>query len=211
MSALIDAFSWRYATKKFDASKKISESDLADLTEAMRLAPSSYGIQPWKFIIVTDPAIRTALQAASWNQSQVTEASHLIVLCAKKTLTEADIDHMIEVTAQTHGMPTVEPLAAYKGMMMGSLKGKSPEELTIWNQKQVYIALGFLMAAAAEKKIDSCPMEGFDSAKYDEILGLSALGLTSTVVCPVGYRSSDDKNAAGKKVRFSTDEVIIKR
>ena len=207
MSALTEALNWRYATKKFDAAKKISDADLEDLTEALRLAPSSYGIQPWAFMVVSDPAIRAELRKAAWDQPQITDASHLVVLCAKTKLGKEDIDAYIGDIAATRGMPA-ESLSGFHEMMMGSIGRQTPEGITTWNQKQVYIALGVLLAEAAQKKIDSCPMEGFDAAGFDKILGLTEQGLTATVLCPVGYRASDDASAAYAKVRFAKDKIV---
>lgn len=207
MSALTEALNWRYATKKFDPSKKVSDADLQDLLEAIRLSPSSYGIQPWKFLVIANPDTRKKLREHSWDQSQVTDASHLIVLCARTGLSEKDIDAYVEEIISARGV-TKEQLESYRQMMLNPVKRMSTGELTEWNQKQVYIALGILMAAAAIKGIDTCPMEGFDASKYDEILGLTARGLTATVVCPVGYRASDDGHAALAKVRFAKDKIV---
>lgn len=210
MTSLTSALQWRYATKKFDASKKLSESDLQDLLEAVRLAPSSYGIQPWKFLVISDPALRAKLREAAWGQPQVTDASQLIVLCAKRSLSEADIDRYLKEISAVRGAPA-EQLEGFKGMMMGSVSRQSHEELKVWNQKQVYIALGVLLSACAAKNIDSCPMEGFDKEKFDEILGLEKENLTATVLCPVGYRAADDEQAAYKKVRLPLSEIIEMR
>ena len=207
MSVLTDALTWRYATKKFDAAKKLPAADLEELLDVLRLSPSSYGIQPWTFLVVTDPAKRAELRKAAWDQAQVTDASHLIVLCAKTTLSKEDIDAYITDTASTRGV-SEESLKPFHDMMMGSLSRQTPEGITGWNQKQVYIALGMLLSAAAQKKIDSCPMEGFDATAFDNILGLSAQGLTATVLCPVGYRAADDEAAQHAKVRFPKDKII---
>lgn len=209
MSKIIDALTWRYATKKFDASKTVSDDDFQELLESLRLSPSSYGIQPWTFLVIADPDVRKKLREHSWDQSQVTDASHLIVLCARTGLSERDIDAYVEEIMKARGV-TREQIEAYRQMMLGPVKRMSTGELTEWNQKQVYIALGVLMTAAAVKGIDTCPMEGFDASKYDEILGLTTQGLTATVVCPVGYRSADDDHATMAKVRFPKDKVVKK-
>lgn len=207
MSALTEALNWRYATKKFDANKTLSDADLQELLDVLRLSPSSYGIQPWTFVVVSDPAIRAELRKAAWDQSQVTDASHLIVLCAKKNLVKEDLDAYINDMATTRGI-SAEGLSGFHDMMTGSIGRHSAEGLTAWNQKQVYIALGMLLLAAAEKKIDTCPMEGFVPAEFDRILGLTEQGLTATVLCPVGYRAADDASAAYAKVRFAKDKIV---
>jgi nitroreductase len=207
MSAITDALSWRYATKKFDPAKKLSDADLEELTNVLRLSPSSYGIQPWKFLIISDPAIRSELRKAAWDQAQITDASHLVVLCAKTTLRKEDIDEYIAHIATTRGIGS-DALTPLHDMIMGSLSRQTPEGITGWNQKQVYIALGLLLSAAAQKQIDSCPMEGFDATAFDNILGLSAQGLTATVLCPLGYRAADDEAAQHAKVRFPKDKIV---
>ncbi len=159
-------------------------------------------------MVITDPAVREQLKAAAWNQTQVTDASHLLVLCAKKTLNEEHITHYIESIAATRGI-TTEALHGFKNMMMGSISRQTHEQIAAWNQKQVYIALGVLLSACAIKQIDSCPMEGFDAQKFDEILDLAKDDLTATVVCPIGYRASTD--APQTKVRFSQEELIKRR
>lgn len=206
----VNHLEWRYATKKFDPAKKISEKELQEILESLRLAPSSFGLQPWKFLVIEDPKIRQALVEHSWNQSQVAEASHLIVLCGLKTLDAAYVKKYIHDTVQTRGV-TEESLAGYEQMMLGFVKKLSPEQLKSWTKNQVYLALGFLMSECARRKIDTCPMEGFDSEAYDQILNLKALDLHSVVLCPIGHRAADDKHAALKKVRFSAEHVIVRR
>jgi nitroreductase len=207
---IIESLNWRYATKIFDPEKKVSEEDLFELTEVLRLSPSSFGLQPWKFIVVTDPQIRKLLKEHSWNQSQVADASHLIVLCARTDLDEKLVKSFIEHTAKIRGV-SKESLLHYEQMILGTRKSMSDQAALEWAKKQVYIALGFLMEAAALKKIDTCPMEGFDASKYDEILGLKKENLTAAVLCPIGYRSMDDKYASLKKVRFERSQVLLKK
>jgi nitroreductase len=199
---IIDDLNWRYATKVF-SDKKIPQKDLDELLEALRLAPSSFGVQPWKFIVVTDPKIREQLAEHSYGQRQVTDASYLIVLAAVD-VDESYIRKYVESMAKTRNVP-IETLKDYEDMMLNSIMGRSSEERLNWAKRQIYIALGILHAACAAKRIDSCPMEGFDSKKYDEILGLK--GCTSVVLCPVGYRG-DDKYASQKKVRFPKEDVF---
>ena len=204
------ALTWRYATKVFDPAAKLSDAQFEELLEVLRLTPSSFGLQPWKFIVVRDAALREQLKPASWGQGQVTEASHLIVLAVMKQITPEYVDHFVESIATTRAV-TTESLKGYRGMMLKSLTGKTEAETVQWASLQAYIALGSLMTAAALRGIDTCPMEGFERDKYDDILGLAPLGLTTAVVCPVGHRSAQDKYAAMAKVRFPRSELVIEK
>jgi nitroreductase len=208
MEQILEKLNWRYATKVFDKTKKLSDEQLHLIKESLRLSPSSSGIQPWKFVEVKSSELREKIKAASWGQAQVSDASSLFVLCTRNEIDEIHIDKQIVQTANTHGMST-ESLKGYKDMMMGILSRKSPEELKSWARAQVYIALGFALATAAQAGIDACPMEGFDNAQVDEILGLKELGLSSAVFFTVGFRSTEDVNATRKKVRFEDQEVFV--
>jgi nitroreductase len=209
--SLIQQLGWRYATKKFDPSKKISTTDWAVLEKALVLTASSYGLQPWKFIIVTDPALKTKLRAASWNQAQVEDCSHLVVITAQQDITEADLDRFIARTAEVRGV-AIDSLAGYKGYMMGDLvKGPRHAFIKEWAARQTFIALGNLLTSAAVLGIDACPLEGLEPAKYDEILSLRASGYATISACPVGYRSDNDKYASAPKVRYEANEVIDHR
>lgn len=198
---------WRYAVKQFDASKKIPAETWAKLEEALVLSPSSYGLQPWKFFVVTNPEVRAKLAPVSWNQPQITQASHLVVFAVKKGMGAADAERLIKRTAEVRGIP-VESLDGYKGRMTGSFSRLSPEVIDAWMSKQVMIALGVFLTSAALLGIDACPMEGFMPAKYDEILGLTAKGYGSVVIATAGYRSADDKYGDLAKVRYPASEVI---
>lgn len=206
---LMEALHWRYATKKFDASRKIPDATWAVLEEALVLSPSTFGIQPWKFIVVTDKATREKLSAASWGQSQPLDCSHYVVFAGRKNLDATDIDHFITRTAEVRGV-TKESLKHYAHVIAGSTdKARHEGHLDTWMSRQVYIALGQYMASAALLGIDTCPMEGFDPPKYDEILGLTAMGFTALCAGAAGYRATDDKYATSPKVRFKADEVIV--
>ena len=220
MENLIKALQWRYATKKFDTTKKINQDDLDILFEAMRLAPSSFGLQPWKFIHVKTVEIREQLQANSRWQPQITEASDLIVIAVKTNLQESDVEEYIQDMIETRkvdleNLPedfkNMDKLVEFKNMMLGSISSKTPEQLKWWNQKQAYIAMWFLLYVCAQMWIDSCPMEWFDPEKYNEILWLNDSGLTATVAVTLWYRSSEDKYADLKKVRFAKDKLIIQK
>ncbi len=207
-STLIDALNWRYATKAFDASRKIPTDTWQALEESLVLTPSSFGLQPWKFLVIQDAALRESLVPHSWGQRQVADASHLVVMTVKTNITEADIDAFIARIVEVRG-GTADALTSYRGMMAGAHKGGYMT--TQWAKLQAYIALGQFMTAAALLGIDTCPMEGFVAGKFDEILGLTDQGLTAAVLCPAGYRSADDKYASLPKVRFAHDAVIEHR
>lgn len=204
---LVNSLSWRYATKKFDSSRKLDAALYKQLEDALRLSASSFGLQPWKFVIVTDPKIKAQLPAFSWGQTQPEECSHLVVICRIAELTEQYIDKYVSKIATERGV-TVESLESYAGMMKGFLQ--RPVDKAPWMEKQCYIALGTLLTAAAALGVDACPMEGFDAEAYDRILGLPEKGCHSVVVCPLGYRAADDKYAQLPKVRFDADDVVIR-
>jgi nitroreductase len=201
---------WRYATKKFDPSKKIPKQELAHLLEVLRFSPSSYGLQPWKFVVIQDQVLRKKLRLHAWDQSQITDADTLIVFCTFKSMDEAYIKRYMELVAKERGL-SKESLLNYEQKMVASLKNRDPQGLSHWMRNQVYIALGVFLAECAHRKIDTCPMEGFDPLKFDEILGLSGQGLESVVLCAVGYRAADDHYAELKKVRFGKENVFIDR
>ncbi len=208
MSNFIINQNWRYATKKFDAAKKISTEDLNTLKEAIRLSSSSYGLQLYKVIIVENPELRAKLLPASYGQTQVVDASHLFVFAAQTTVDDSDVDGYIKNVSQTREIPA-EALAGYADFMKGAIKTKSEDAKKIWNSKQTYLALANLLNAAAELKIDITPMEGFDPEQYNEILGLNKLNLTASVIAPVGYRHDEDATQHHKKVRKSNEELFI--
>ena len=207
---VVEQLNWRYATKVFDAEKKISDDDWKALEEALVLSASSYGLQPWKFFVVTDPAVRESLVEHSWNQRQVADASHLVVFAVNKQMTEADVDRYVDRVVEVRG-GDAESLQGYRNMMVRDIvdgpRGQG-EAGTQWAKLQSYIALGNFMTAAALMGIDTCPMEGFVAQKYDEILGFEDRGLTAGVLCPAGYRAGDDKYAGLPKVRFDAADMI---
>ena len=199
---------WRYAVKKFDASKKIPDSVWQVLEQSLVLSPSSFGLQPWKFYVIRNPELRQQLLPHSWGQEQVVDASHLVVLAIKKDVDEAEVDLYVSRMAQVQQVP-VEKLEKFGEMVKGFLNDPPfPFEVNSWSARQVYIALGFLMTCAAMLEIDTCPMEGFVPSEYDRILGLPAKGYHSVVICPLGYRAEDDKAADRPKVRFPTEVVV---
>ena len=205
---LLDALQWRYATKVFDPARKIPADTWTALEQSLVLTPSSYGLQPWKFLVITNPELRETLVAHSWRQRQVADASHLVVLTVKKKLSEADIDRFLMRMAEVRG-GTPDALVRFRQMLIGDVidgeRGRIAEE---WATRQAYIALGQFMTTAALLGVDTCPMEGFEPAKYDEVLGLADQGLTSVLLCPAGYRSENDSYAQLPKVRFKAEDVI---
>jgi nitroreductase len=207
---LLQTLNWRYATKQFDPRKHIRPQDWSALEEALVLTPSSFGLQPWKFVVVTDPALREQLVAASWGQRQVADASHLVVFTIKRSLEEPDIDKFLNRVVEVRGTPR-EALADYRNLMIGSLiRSRGEAERKAWATNQVYIALGNFLTSAALLGIDACPLEGIDPAKYDQILGLPQQGLAAVVAAAAGYRADTDKYSGFKKVRFPTEQVLAR-
>lgn len=206
--SLIDKLQWRYATKKFDATKKLSSQQLGDLLDAVQLSPSSIGLQHYKILVVEDTEIRAELRLAGYNQPQITDASQLIVFAAEANINEAYAKDFISLVAETRNVSR-ESLAPYEGMILGTINSRTPEQLVIWAQKQAYIALGVLLTAAAELGIDATPMEGFDAAQFDEILGLKEKGLTTAVIAAIGFRADDDAYSQLAKVRRPKSELFI--
>jgi|TARA_B100001093_G_scaffold73729_2_gene64403 nitroreductase len=205
---LIEKLNWRYATKAFNPEKKISDADWSTLEEALILTPSSYGLQPWKFIVIQDQELKVSLVGASYNQKQVADCSHLLVFAVQTQVTETDVNKLISATAEARGVEE-SSLDFYKKMMIGDIvEGPRSENCVGWAKLQSYIALGNFMTSAALLSIDCCPMEGFVSSLYDDALGLTDKGLTTAVVCPAGYRADDDKYALSSKVRYTADELI---
>ena len=208
MSTFLENQNWRYATKKFDASKKISATDLNTLKEAIRLSASSYGLQPYKVFIIENPELRAKLVGASYGQTQVADASHLLVFANELNFGAAGIDQLANNISATRGLP-LEAIQGYVDYMKGNITGLPEEVRNIWTAKQTYLALGNLLNAAAELKIDVTPMEGFVPAQVNEILGLDKLGLNASLLAPIGYRHSEDDTQHYKKVRKSNEELFI--
>ncbi len=204
---LLQSLNWRYATKDFDPQKKISTCTWQAIEQSMVLTPSSFGLQPWKFITVTDPKIKKAMLDHSWNQHQVVDCSHMVVLCAKSSVTDTDIDTWVDRLAEIRQVDK-ESLNEYAGMMRGFISHMDEAATLTWAKHQVYIALGQLMATAAVLDIDACPMEGIIPTEYDKLIGTEGSGYLTTVACAMGYRSTDDKYAELAKVRYAPDQVL---
>jgi nitroreductase len=202
------ALNWRYAVKVFDGSRQIEPTTWAALENSLVMSPSSYGLQPWKFLVIHDPALRAELRPHSWNQSQITDASHLVVFLAKREITEADLDRLIDATSTTRGVPA-EQLSFYQDLMQKNLiDGPQSQQIEGWTARQVYVALGTFMTTAALLGVDTCPIEGFSPPEYDRILGLESSPYRSCVVCAAGYRDASDKYAGLAKVRYAPSELI---
>lgn len=205
---LLERLNWRYATKKFDSTKTIAADVWAALEDSLVLTPSSYGLQPWKFLVVTSPDLKAKLQPLSWNQAQVSECSHYVVFTIKKNLTAEHVDHFVARTAEVR-QAEPESLAGYRKVMVSDvIYGARSLSVNEWATRQTYIALGNFMTCAALLGVDACPMEGIEPAKYDAVLGLPEKGYATVVACAAGYRSEDDKYATLAKVRFAKSEVI---
>jgi nitroreductase len=205
---LLEALNWRYATKVFDAAKKIPAETWQTLERALVLTPTSYGLQPYRFLVINSPAKRAELLPHSWNQKQVVDASHFVVLTARTKMTGDDVDKLIQRTSDLRKIPA-ESLNFYRDMMLGDIvngpRGKTAHE---WAARQTYIALGNLMTCAAVLGVDACPMEGLNPVEYDRILGLTGGDYATVVACALGYRGGADKYAGLAKVRYETKELV---
>jgi nitroreductase len=208
MSDFIKNANWRYATKKFDTTKKVSKEDLETLKEAIRLSASSFGLQPYRILIIENPELRAKLQPAAWGQSQIVDASQLIVFANITNFGETEIDASIANTTKTRGL-TADALKGYGDFMKSKIVTLPEDVRNTWASKQTYLALGNLMNAASELKIDVTPMEGFEPAQVNEILGLGKLGLNATLLATIGYRDKEDATQHYAKVRKSNEELFI--
>ncbi len=207
---LLDALRWRYATKMFDPTRRIPEAIWQTLEETLVLSPSSFGLQPYRFVVVQDPAKRQQLLPHAWNQRQVVDASHFVVFAARTSVTEAEIDAFIRRIAEVRGI-SPEQLAGYRQMMVGSLLTPAFAPLAPhWAAHQAYLALGNLLTAAALLGVDACPIEGFEPPAFDRLLGLTEQGLHAVACCALGYRATQDKYATLPKVRMPTDHLILR-
>lgn len=205
---LLEKLHWRYATKEFDPDRKIPEKDWSALEDALVLTPSSYGMQPWKFFVITNQELKESLVPASYKQKQVADCSHLLVITVKTDLGTDDVDKLIDATAEARGVPS-EALGFYRNMIVGDIiEGPRSKDIIGWGKLQAYIALGNFMTCAAMLGIDACPMEGFVPSMYDEALDLAQKGLTTAVLCPAGYRAESDKYASSAKVRYPKEELV---
>ncbi len=206
-SQLHDALQWRYATKQFDPFRTISAADWNSLQQALLLSPSSYGLQPWKFIVVSDPALKQQLPAVCWGQTQPRDCSHFVVFAARRTVDPQFVQQYLQRIAQVRSVP----VTALEGLgtAINSKASRMGSEQLAWNSRQCYIALGFMLQAAALLRIDACPMEGIQSDRLDPLLNLAGSDFTSVVACALGYRHAADRAALDAKVRFAAEDVIV--
>lgn len=205
---VLNQLRWRYATKQFDASRRVTAEDWKTLEEALTLTPSSFGLQPWRFLVVTDAATKERLVPASWGQRQVADASHVVVFAIKREIGAAEVERYMRRIAEVRGVP-LESLKGFKETLLGFLSQPADQfDAKAWAARQVYIALGNFMNTAALIGVDTCPMEGIEPQKYDEILGLAEEGYQTVVAAAAGYRSAADKYATLPKVRYPQEETI---
>jgi nitroreductase len=205
---LLESLQWRYATKKMNG-EKIPQDKLDRILQATKLAPSSYGLTPYKVIVVESEELKEGLMNAAYGQTQLTDSSQVLVFATWDSITEGSVDHFIETVANERGI-TSDLLQEYSGMIKGTLSMMSEDQKITWAQKQAYIGLGFALVAAATEGVDSTPMEGFNPLLVDEVLNLKEMGLKSVVLLPLGYRDTDNDYLVNlKKVRWSDNDFFI--
>jgi nitroreductase len=207
---LIEALEWRYACKKFDADKRISDTDLETILDSIQLTPSSYGLQPIKVLLIETKELREQIKPIAWNQAQVVDASHLLVFCHYTALSESYIDQHVSLMANTRNLP-IEKLQGFGTHVKSSIATMDADHVNQWTGKQTYIALGQVLLSCALLKIDATPMEGFDRKALDELLDLSKDGLSTSLLCPIGYRHAEDPYISLKKVRKTKDALFETR
>ena len=205
---LIDSLNWRYSTKKFDITKKITTNEFKFLRESIRLAASSYGLQPYKVLVVENKELKEKLRPASFQQPQITDASHIFIFCNSTDVSPDYIDNYVGLISEVRSVGT-EHLQGYSNFMKSTIGQLNPDQMSNWTAKQAYIAMGNLLLACAELKIDACPIEGFEKDKYNTILDLSSQGLEAAVVVAVGHRSEEDESQSAKKVRLAASDLFI--
>ena len=204
----IENLEWRYAVKKFDDKKFLEDAQVNTLKQAFNLTATSYGLQPIKLLIIKNKEIQRQLVAYSWNQQQIMQASHLLVICVDTKLDESDVEKYFDRVKEIRNTPD-EIINSFREYLKTAIAGKTIQDLLSWGKNQAYLALGNLLTVCANEKIDSCPMEGFIPEKYDEILKLKEQDLTSVLVLPVGFRAEDDLMIHQKKVRKKMNEIVL--
>lgn len=204
----IKALNWRYATKKFDPNKILSEEKIKTLKQAFNLTATSYGLQPLRMLVISNKDLQKRLRKYSWDQQQVDTASHVLVICIENEVGEEFIVNYFKRVKHVRETPD-EILEPFRDFLVNDFKTKASDEIEAWARNQAYLALGTLLTVCAAEEIDACPMEGFEPEKYDAELNLSEMNLKSVLVLPVGYRAEDDMHSKFKKVRRPLEEVII--
>ena len=207
MKKIVEDLNWRYATKQFDASKKLTNEQLETIKESLRLTPSAYGIQPLKFIFVSSPALREEIKEIAFNQGQVVDASHLLIICSYKTIDEAYLDGHVNLVTETRNTPP-ERAAGFSEFLKNNILKMPDSDVEPWNVRQAYIALGQLLHTCASLRVDATPMEGFNAKKLDELLGLADQNLKSVLLCPIGFRSTEDNYQHLTKVRKTNEQLF---
>ncbi len=208
MKNTFEALNWRYAIKKYDSTKKLSAEQIELMLEAVRMAPTSFGLQPFRAILVSNPEVRAKLCAAGYGQSPITDASHFLVFAAMTDLSPTTVDKFISLVSAVQGK-TIDQLSGYHQMISGSIASRTPEQNTDWAARQAYIALGVLLTAAATNEIDATPMEGFNPKEFNAILGLDEMHLTAVCCAALGFRAAGDEYATNPKVRLPKDKLFI--
>lgn len=206
---LLRQLGWRYAVKKFDPERVIAAEHLEKILEAARLAPSAFGLQPYRLLVIADKQVREALVEHSMHQDKVLNSSHLLVFAIRREINDADIEQYLQLIAETRDTPR-ENLAGLERILREFIGGMSPENYRNWASRQAYLALGNLLTACALLQVDACPMEGFVPAAYDRVLELDQIGLAATVIATLGYRAADDPYARLRKVRMPKEEFVIR-
>ncbi len=206
VSQLIESYRWRYAVKRFDPSRQLDADTWAAIECSLVLTPSSFGLQPWRFIVISSRENKAKLPAISWNQPQPGDCSHMVVFAARKTVDKQYVDAFLARTAEQRNVP-VESLGGYRNVLLEFLQNAAGRQLA-WSSNQAYIALGQLLASAAMLGVDACPMEGIVATEYDKLLGLEGGDYTTIVGCALGYRHSEDRYASLAKVRFDASDLV---
>ena len=205
-SQLVESLQWRYAVKRFDPLRQLDAATWAAIEHSLVLTPSSFGLQPWRFVVISSPENKAKLPAISWNQPQPGDCSHMVVFAARRTVDDAYVDAFLARTAEQRNMP-LESLVGYRNVILGFMQNATGRHLA-WSSNQAYIALGQLLASAAILGVDACPMEGIDAVEYDKLLGLEGSDYTTIVGCALGYRHAEDHHAKLAKVRFGASDVV---
>jgi len=209
MHSYLEDLHWRYATKKFNPDRQVSEENMETLLEAIQLSASSYGLQPYQILVIKDAELRKKLKPAAFDQPQITDASYLLVFAYRTDVDQDYLDKFIQNNSDTRNQPK-ENFEDLKSMIENSVLTFSEDKKEVWASRQVYIAIGNLLSAAAALKIDACPMEGFDPDQFDELLDLKSKHLKSVALTTIGYRSEEDQLQHAKKVRTSKEELFTR-
>jgi len=208
MNNILDALEWRYAVKKFDDKASLTEQQILEVKKVFNLSASSYGLQPYKMIVVQNPELKEKLVPASFGQQQISQSAAILVFAVRTDFGMDYIDQFFKDMSTKRQIP-LENLEGYKDFMKGSFANKSEDEISSWATKQVYLTMGHMLASLAALQIDACPMEGLDPQAYDKILDLDAKHLKTIIAMPIGVRAPDDASATALKVRKDLSDIII--